>query len=214
MHVAHSTKSHRQHDSCVASQSQLRRDARAARRSRTRDAIADAANQLIHEGNHAPTIADVARRAQVGIRTVFHHFDDIDGLYMEVIRRSEPAIARCIVALDPHAPLDTRVRQLVAQRCALYARIAPLRKAMRARAGTCDSPAIRDASRRLQFALAHHASHTFAPELKGRADRFGTLERIAALTSYELWDHLVRVQKLSATKVRKHMVISVLREFT
>lgn len=170
-------------------------------------------NQLVHEGNYAPTIAEVARRSRVGIRTVFHHFGDIEGLYAEMIRRNEPTIARCIVELDPQMPLGTRVRQLVAQRCELYARIAPLRNAMRARAGACDSPTIRDASRRLRFALAHHASRTFAPELKGRADRFGTLERIAALTSYELWDHLVRVQKLSATKVRRHMVISVLREF-
>jgi TetR/AcrR family transcriptional regulator of autoinduction and epiphytic fitness len=201
MNVANSTKSLRA------------RDARFARTIRTRAAIAEALNALIHEGNSAPTVAEVAARANVAVRTVFHHFGDMEGLYADVIRRNELMIASYFVALDPATSLDVRVRQLVFQQCALYERLAPLRRAMRARLDVCDSPAIRSSIRRLHLALSQHAGRTFAVELKDRADRFGSLERIAALTSYELWDHLVRVQRLSASKVRRHMVVSVLREF-
>jgi AcrR family transcriptional regulator len=201
MHVANSTKTSRASE------------VRAARQARTRRAIAEALNALVLEGSDAPTIAEVAARANVAVRTVFHHFGDMEGLYAEVIRRNEPMIAGYLRELDRATTLDVRVRQLIAQRCALYEHLAPLRRAMRVRLDVCDSPTIRSARRRLHFALLQHTGRTFAADLRHRPDRYGTLERIAALTSYELWDHLTRVQRLSGSKIRRHMVVSVLREF-
>ena len=63
--------------------------------------------------------------------------------------------------------------------------------------------------------VAFHArgAESFAAELLGRPDRFSALERIAAVTSYEMWNHFVHVQRLGAARVKRHMLVEVLREF-
>jgi len=179
----------------------------------TRTNIADALTQLIREGNESPTAAEVARRARVALRTVYHHYGPMEAVYEEVIRRNEPQVARLIVTLDPRLPLYSRVCQLVEQRCAVYQHIAPLRRAVRASEEARTSPPIRAAARRLEYVLARHASNTFAPELHGTPDRYGTFERIAALTSYDMWNRLSHVQRLSTARVQRHMTVTVLREF-
>jgi hypothetical protein len=60
--------------------------------------------------------------------------------------------------------------------------------------------------------LVRHASETFAGELRHTADRYGAAQRIAAVSSFEMWQHLTMVQRLSRTQAGRHMVISVLRE--
>ncbi|MFM7525509.1 MAG: TetR/AcrR family transcriptional regulator [Actinomycetota bacterium] len=180
---------------------------------RTRTNIADALAQLIREGNESPTAAEVARRARVALRTVYHHYGAMEAVYEEVIRRNEPQVARLITTLEPRLPLHSRVRQLVEQRCAVYQYLAPLRRAVCASHGARTSPAIRAAARRLEYVLARHASDTFGPELHGAPDRYGTLERIAALTSYDMWNRLSQVQRLLSARVQRHMTVTVLREF-
>ncbi|MFM8969534.1 MAG: hypothetical protein ACKOI3_04755 [Actinomycetota bacterium] len=61
--------------------------------------------------------------------------------------------------------------------------------------------------------LARYTTDTFGPELHGAPDRYGTLERIAALTSYDMWNRLSHVQRLSSAHVQRHMTVTVLREF-
>ncbi|MFM8417772.1 MAG: hypothetical protein ACKOAT_09865, partial [Actinomycetota bacterium] len=125
----------------------------------------------------------------------------------------EPHVARLITTLDPRLPLYLRVRQLIEQHCAVYQYLVPLRRAVRASHEARTSPAIRAAARRLEYVLARHASDTFAPELHGAPDRYGTLERIAALTSYDMWNHLSHAQGLSTARAQRHMMVTVLREF-
>lgn len=50
----------------------------------TRQKIVDAFTGLVVEGQLTPTAEQVARRADVGLRTVFRHFDDMDALYREI----------------------------------------------------------------------------------------------------------------------------------
>lgn len=190
------------------------RDARSARANRTRTAIADAMVSLIREGVTTPTAADVARRAGTGVRTVFDHFGDMEGLYAEIIRRTEPKVASLVTSIDPRFNTARRVTELVAQRFAIYEFIAPLRRTVRANQHARSSPTIRDAARRLEYVLARHASETLAEELRRRPDRYGILERIAVHTSFDVWDHFVRVQQLPAVRAQRHMVLTVMREFT
>ena len=190
------------------------RDARSARANRTRAAIADALISLICEGVNAPTAADVARRAGTAVRTVFDHFGDMEGLYTEIIRRTEPRVASLLASIDPRFDTGRRVAELVTQRVAIYELIAPLRHAVRTSEHARSSKAIRDAARRLEYVFARIASETFAEELRGRADRYGVLERIAVHTSFDVWDHFVRVQRLPVARAQRHMILTVMREFT
>ena len=212
MHVASTTKS----TSKIGGQSPAtaRHDARSARATRTRKAIADAMLSLIGEGVTTPTATDIARRTGTGVRTVFAHFGHMEDLYAEIIRRIEPQVAGLISPLDARLDLVDRVHAVVDQRFAINALIAPIRRAMRVNEYARSSPAIRDASRRLEYVLSRHASETFAAELHNQPDRYGVLERIAVHTSFEVWDHFVRVQRLPIARARRHIVITVLREFS
>lgn len=212
MHVASSTKSIGKLE--VRPHSVAARDARSARAARTQTAIADAMISLIREGVTSPTAADVARRANTGVRTVFAHFGKMERLYTEIIRRIEPQVASLITSLDHRLDLADRTNGLVAQHFAINELIAPLRRAMRVNEHARSSPAIRDASRRLDYVLSRHVSETFAAELHNRPDRYGALERIAVHLSFDVWDHFVRVQQLPITRAQRHVTVTVLREFS
>ena len=58
----------------------LKTDGRALRGQRNRQALMDAAIDLVNEGNLAPSAQEIAQRAGVGLRGVFRHFGDMEGL--------------------------------------------------------------------------------------------------------------------------------------
>ena len=62
----------------------LKSDGRVHRSVVTREKIVSALTALIYEGHLSPTAEQVAQRADIGLRTVFRHFDDMDSLYREI----------------------------------------------------------------------------------------------------------------------------------
>lgn len=198
---------HTPHEKCRRSIS-----AASARTRRTREQIVDALIALIEEGVESPVTSQIARRAGVSLRTVYYHYPNIESLYGAAIQRSDATIAQMIVSLDPQLDTNTRARLLVQQRLAAYERVAPLRRAIYLRPEMRALRSTRDAARRFEYVLVRHASETFAGELRHTADRYGAAQRIAAATSFEMWQHLTMVQRLSRTQAGRHMVISVLRE--
>lgn len=62
-------------------------DGRRRRSQASRDRIMDAVIALIDEGEGIPGAEAIAARAGVGLRSVFRHFGDLDGLYEMVIDR-------------------------------------------------------------------------------------------------------------------------------
>jgi len=63
-------------------------DGRRQRSDRSRRRIIEALFDLIGEGNMTPSAVGVAERANVGLRTVFRHFEDMDSIYDEMTARS------------------------------------------------------------------------------------------------------------------------------
>ena len=59
-------------------------DGRRQRSQASRAKIIRALMELIESGDPAPSAARVAKRAGVGLRSVFRHFDDMDSLYAEI----------------------------------------------------------------------------------------------------------------------------------
>lgn len=59
-------------------------DGRRLRSERSRKAMIDAALQLIEEGNYAPTAKQISARADVGIRSFFRQFEDMDQFFAAV----------------------------------------------------------------------------------------------------------------------------------
>jgi TetR/AcrR family transcriptional regulator, regulator of autoinduction and epiphytic fitness len=55
-------------------------DGRSDRSARTHEKIIEALFQLVGEGTIRPRAEEIAERADVAVRTLFRHFDDMDGL--------------------------------------------------------------------------------------------------------------------------------------
>jgi AcrR family transcriptional regulator len=62
-------------------------DGRTLRGERNRQALLDAALEMLEEGNLAPSAQEIAQRAGVGLRGVFRHFGDMEGLFIATEER-------------------------------------------------------------------------------------------------------------------------------
>ncbi len=187
-------------------------DGRVARSERTREAIAEALLALLEEGVQRPRALEIAKRADVAVRTVFQHFDDMEGLYAEILRRQSERIMPFLAPLDPHRSLADKVRTLVEMRDNMYAIAAPLRRGMLQVETATKSQTFTIALEELRRAMTQQIQQGFVKELHLNTDPYDVLPRIEAITSFEMWDHFLHVQGASRTAVRSHMAVMVLRE--
>ncbi|MAV49405.1 MAG: TetR family transcriptional regulator [Hyphomonadaceae bacterium] len=67
-------------------------DGRRQRSSRSRRQIIEAVFDLLKAGDLSPSAAAVAKQAEVGLRTVFRHFEDMDSIYNEMAEQAFEAI--------------------------------------------------------------------------------------------------------------------------
>lgn len=102
-------------------------DGRRQRSERSRAQIIEAMFSLIRDGEMSPSAARVAERAEVGLRTVFRHFEDMDSLYVEMAERISAEVMPKILA--PFEARDWRERffEHIARRIEIYEYIMPVR---------------------------------------------------------------------------------------
>jgi AcrR family transcriptional regulator len=101
-------------------------DGRAERSLSTRRRIVEALAALIHEGDLTPTAEAVARRAQVGLRTVFRHFEDMDTLYREIRIDLDTLLQPLLQARLDGPTWRERVLQSIVHRAGIFERLAAL----------------------------------------------------------------------------------------
>jgi AcrR family transcriptional regulator len=187
-------------------------DGRVARSERTREAIAEALLKLLDEGVLRPRAQEIAKRADVAVRTVFQHFDDMEGLYAEILRRQFERIEPFLAPLDPHRSTSDKVRTLIEMRDNMYAIAAPLRRGMIRVEADSTSKIFENALEELRRIMTQQIQQGFVKELHLNTDPFDVLPRIEAITSFEMWDHFIQIQGASRTAVRSHMTVLVMRE--
>ena len=187
-------------------------DGRIARSERTREAIAEALLKLLDEGVLRPRAQEIAKRADVAVRTVFQHFDDMEGLYAEILRRQFERIEPFLAPLDPHRSTSDKVRTLIEMRDNMYAIAAPLRRGMIRVEADSTSKIFENALEELRRIMTQQIQQGFVKELHLNTDPFDVLPRIEAITSFEMWDHFIQIQGASRTAVRSHMTVMVMRE--
>lgn len=100
-------------------------DGRRSRTVETRKRIAAAFTGLIREGQVAPTAEEVSARANVGLRTVFRHFDDMETLYREVNVELQNIILSMIHMKYASENWQDRVLESIGLRARLYESITP-----------------------------------------------------------------------------------------
>jgi AcrR family transcriptional regulator len=180
-------------------------DGRLARGQRTRRNVADGLVALLREGDPEPTAREVARRAGVSLRLVFHHFADLDDLYAFVgaleFRRQWSETPR----LSPDLALSTRIQRTVAYRATLFEDVSPVRRALARRATSSHDVAMALTS--CDALLQESLISTFAPELDRlpegiRAEHQHGMDTVA---SWEAWERMRRTSRLPARVARRVM---------
>lgn len=190
-------------------------DGRTARALRTRDAIVDASIALVDEGDLRPTAPRIADRAQVSVRSVFQHFDDLEGLYAAVGDRLVERLSHVVMTVDGSLPLDKRIEEVVRQRSILLEAITPVR-----RAATVHAPFSPEVTARLQAGhdfLRGEIERVFSPELAALAPapRNVVLDALDTALSWASWDNLRSLNGRSSDEAREvlmRMVTAILRD--
>jgi AcrR family transcriptional regulator len=184
-------------------------DGRTARALRTREAIVDASIALVDEGDLRPTAPRIAERAKVSVRSVFQHFDDLEGLYAAVGDRLVERLSHLVMAVDENAPVDDRIAEVVRQRAILLEAITPVR-----RAAAVHAPFSREVRSRLQAGhdfLRTEIEQWFTTELAvcNKADRATTLDALDTVLSWSSWDNLRTLNARSQDEARDVLVCMV-----
>ena len=171
-------------------------DGRRRRSEQSRDRIIVAMMALVESGQLNPVAEDVAMRAQVGLRSVFRHFKDMDSLYAEMALR----LARHYEsALAPFESSDWRGQLFEAfgRRMAIYEKLLPFKRA--ADAHRHQSAAIQANHAATTILLRARLPALMPPHLKDDVIAFETLD---FLLSLDTWQRLRSEQKLTPEAAR------------
>ena len=107
-------------------------DGRKLRSEDSKRRIVSAMLELVREGRIAPTAEEVASRAQVGLRTVFRRFKDMESLYAEMARAIDDRLARISDELVSQDDWRADLNQMIDRRLRAYEIIMPYRVAAEA----------------------------------------------------------------------------------
>ncbi|MFE5286381.1 TetR family transcriptional regulator [Nocardia sp. NPDC056611] len=183
-------------------------DGRTARAAKNRQAVLEAALALIDEGNLQPTAQAVAERAGVATRSVYHHFQDLETLYLDA---AQTQIARHWIALlEPvTGDLNQRMDTLVALRSDLFENVTNTRRAALLREH--ESVVLSECLNESRAALRAHL-RTNLPELDALEP--ASREAVFAMCSWETWDVLRRHQALPVDAARAAVTAVLTRMLT
>ena|SRR5208282_155656 len=172
-------------------------DGRAARSYRARLAVADALLDLVTEGVEKPTAAQIAERAGVSLRLVFHHFEDLESIYAAAADRQLERLRSMIKEIDPQLPFEKRLALFVRNRAKIFEYVSPVR-----RASLRLEPSSPEVKRRMRHAYEiarDQAFRAFSSEIAAFApnESADTTSALDAASSWEMWDFLRRRAGLS-----------------
>lgn len=164
--------------------------------------------ELVHGGDPSPSAELVAARADVGLRTVFRHFSDLESLYREMSAAIEGELMALVHTPFKGATWRERVLELVERRGWAYEKIGPFKRASEVHRH--HSPALAVDHARMVQISREILRRELPVELARDRIRF---EAIDLLLSFEAWSRLRRDQELApkrATEVLQAMITGLL----
>lgn len=179
-------------------------DGRRLRGRENRRRIVEAMLELVREGIISPSAEDVSARADVGLRTVFRHFNDMDSLYREISDLMRAEIEPVAMAPLPEGDWGMRLEAMTDRRARLFEKIMPFKIA-------ADVHKNRSAFLREDHETLTHMQRTAlrkALPASLRNDRM-YFEAIDLLMSFDSWRRLRMEQGLSVAQARKTVFLAV-----
>lgn len=188
------------------------RDGRRERSRSSRAKIVRAMLELVGGGNIAPSAAQIAVAAGVGLRSVFRHFDDMETLYREMADQIEATVLP--ITLQPLEATEwrDRVRELAARRAMVFEMILPYRLSANIR--RFESAFLMEGYRRM-LALERSLLEAVLPPAV-LADKV-QVDMLLVPLSFQTWRLLRHDQQLevpSATRIVRQLVEAILARVT
>jgi AcrR family transcriptional regulator len=172
-------------------------DGRHHRSIKTRQVIVTAFIDLIGRGHPSPTAEQIAAHAQVGLRTVFRHFDDMETLYREITQRLDELMLPLVHKHLKATLWSQRLVESIERRCDIFDRLAPYHIA--AQLHMHDSAYIlQQVNRRVKIEKDILAWLLPSAYVEDRV----FFEALSMLVSLETWMRLRGLQGLSASKAK------------
>lgn len=152
---------------------------------------------LVEEGQLNPVAEVVAERAQVGLRSVFRHFNDMESLYAEM------AVALAREYLPALAPFESpdwhgQLLESISRRISVYERLLPFKRA--ADAHRHESHVIQNNHAMTSQLMRARLRDLLPPVLRDDVMAFETLDFLLSIDS---WQRLRSEQKLSVDEARQ-----------
>lgn len=166
--------------------------------------------ELVGGGEIAPSAAQVAATAGVGLRSVFRHFADMDSLYREMAAHIEAQVLP--ITLQPIEATDWRssVHELAARRAIVFEKILPYR--ISANIKRFQSPFLMEGYRR----MLHLERSSLEAVLPGSVlGEVGLVDALLVPLSFQTWRLLRHDQQLeiaAAAGVVRRLVDAVLAQ--
>lgn len=180
----------------MAASSDIARDGRRRRAQDSRQRIVAAMIALIGEGHITPSAEEVASRAGVGLRTVFRHFNDMEGLYASLTASLAEQYEMWLIPFESLEWQD-QLREIVERRTATYERLLPFKRAGDAHRHM--SPAIQAEHARMRDVLRQRLRSSLPRSVADDATRFETID---LMLSFEVWQRLRDEQQLGIEQAR------------
>lgn len=105
-------------------------DGRRLRSGRSRRAIIEALFELMREGTMRPTAVDVATRANVGLRTVFRHFEDMESIFEEMTDELKAVMMPRVLAPLEATTWRDQLLEMADRNAQIYEEVFPMQVAL------------------------------------------------------------------------------------
>ncbi len=181
-------------------------DGRRQRSVDSRTRIVQALLDLVGEGEISPSAEQVAHRAQVGLRSVFRHFKDMDSLYSEMSQVIEAEIVKTFYRPHVGGTVAERLADLVSRRAGLFERIGPYRRASTTLAHR--SSFLASKQKRMTAGLRKILEDALTPQILADGAK---VEALDLLLSFDSWNRLRRDQNLSPSEAEAVIGATVAR---
>ncbi len=188
-------------------------DGRNLRAESTRRKIIVGARALVEEQARLPKVADVARRSDVSVRSVFQHYQDVETLFLAVVDAIADELDDVPRDIEASGSLHERVQRLTERQAGVYERVMPA--VIASRQLNPPPPALIERTERRRALLRHHLETIFHPELASLTSSCRT-EAIAELMAVADWDcwialrHRQGMEPERATTTMGRLVLAVL----
>lgn len=178
-------------------------DGRRRRSENSRAKIIEAMLSLVREGKIVPTAEEVAARADIGLRSVFRHFADMEMLRSEMVGQVAQTYMKW---LTPYEGDDWRdqLKQLISRRASAYEETLPFKRAAEVRRHK--SSAIGGEFDRLNTLMRSRLKSVLPEEFTSQPILFEALD---LALSVDAWQRLREDQKLSVEDARTAVYLLV-----